>query len=451
MTKRTHFIGIGGIGMSGLARLLLARGEEVSGSDLAESEASLCLQKEGACIHYGHDAKHVPEDCQVVYSSAVKKDNPELVQAQSLGCRILHRGDLLAEIAAGVQTIAIAGTHGKTSTSALMAHVLRSAGRDPSYYVGGILLDTDCNAQYGEGDVLVAEVDESDGSFLKVHPMGALLTNVEAEHLDHYQTKDKLFEAFAYFAGAVAESMLVWCGDDPGLQALDLPGTPYGLGEHCAVRALHVRQQGWAMCFDVGIGEVVWKDVSLSLVGLHNVRNALGVIAMLDKLGLSENEIREGLASFGGVKRRCERVGEVEGVLVIDDYGHHPTEVQTTLAGIRRAVPGRRLVAVFQPHRYSRTKECQGLFLKAFDGADLVAVTDIWAAGETPISGINAAMVLREVEVGSDRPVVYAARQELLERLETLTKPGDVLVFFGAGDITKASRQLVAQMRLAVG
>jgi UDP-N-acetylmuramate--alanine ligase len=437
--KKVHLIGIGGIGMSALARILMQQGVQVSGSDAKEGAVTVALRNLGAIVHIGHDARNVPTDAVVGYSSAVKKDNPEFEIARQRQQQLLHRSDLLREIIGRTPCIAITGTHGKTTTTALAAAVFSS--KDPSWAVGGHLRPHGVNAQLGKGDLFIVEGDESDGSFLKIDPEAAIVTNLEGEHLDHYGSEAVLTAAFAEFFLKISDpDRLVWCGDDANLAALNPNGISYGIGEHCDCHVSDIRQEGWATLFSLQLAGRIFHNIEVALTGSHNALNAAAVFALALQYDIEEQEIRARLRHFGGVARRCQHKGASEGALVIDDYAHHPTEVQVTLAAIKKAVPERRLVAIFQPHKYSRTRDCLGLYGSAFAAADQVVITDIFAAGEAPIDGVDAHRVMREIQSESS----YLPRQGLPERIRKSLRPGDVAVCLGAGDITQVAADLVS-------
>lgn len=442
MKEKCHFIGIGGIGMSGLARILLSKHIPVTGSDLAASYVTEGLEKAGAKVFIGHSAQYVNPSTTVVYSSDIKKDNPEYMAALECKCTMLHRSDLLLQLMSEYKTLAIAGTHGKTSTTALLASVLSAQGMDPSYAVGGVVKQWQSNAGHGEGDFFVAEADESDGTFLKYKPYGSIITNIDLDHMNHFGTESNLIEAFRQFAAKVeSPEHLFWCGDDARLQSLKLPGTRYGFGPNCDLRAVNVVQKGWTTTFDVEWNSKNYLEIKSALIGRHNVLNALAVIGMARAVGVYEPILRKALAAFTGVARRCEKKGEVNNILLLDDYAHHPTEIATTLAGIRSAIDSKRLVAVFQPHRYSRTKDCLGTYSGIFNSASEVIITDIFAAGEQPIPGLTYEVVKAEFE--KEIPCRYVPRKELSQMLGDYLKPNDVMVSLGAGDITKLSGEIL--------
>lgn len=446
MSDNYHFIGIGGIGMSGLARLLLDQNFFVSGSDIAFNYTIEGLIKAGATIHKGQAASNITAGTTVVYSSDIQADNPEYSAALSLQCPLLHRSDLLARLTKDKCSLAVAGTHGKTTTSSLLATVLVEAGVDPSFAVGGMLPQFQSNSHCGQSDLFVFEADESDGSFLKYTPFGAIVTNIDNDHLDAYTGSTAvLTEAFRTFLSQVKSSEHVfWCGDDPHLLQLHVKGQSYGLGESCDWRVSNVQQNGFHLFFDLKGPETAYSEIALNLSGMHNALNAAAVFALASSLNISEESIRKSLKTFKGILRRCERKGEFEGVLFIDDYAHHPTEILTTLQGIRRAVQSRRLIAVFQPHRYSRTRACLGQYGQVFGSADEVIVTDIYGAGEAPILGLSHEQIIHEIRQAMDIPVQYVPRSALGHQLSQFVQPHDVVVTLGAGDITKVASEALA-------
>lgn len=443
--QHCHFIGIGGIGMSGLARILLKKNIKVTGSDLSSNYVTEGLSKEGAQVFIGHSAKYVTPSTTVIYSTDIKPENPEYQAALSLECPMLHRSELLSQLMSGYRTLAVAGTHGKTTTSALLATVLAFEGLDPSYAVGGIIKQWQSNAEHGYGNYFVAEADESDGSFLKYKPYGAIITNIDFDHMDYYKTEDALKQAFRKFASQVVPSdNLFWCGEDSRLKSLNLPGVSYGFSSQCSLRAVNIVQNGWSTLFDIEYKGRRYYHIKLSLIGRHNVLNALGVFGLALASTVHEDHLRDAFDAFKGVSRRCDKRGEIDGILLIDDYAHHPTEVKTTLEGIRLAIGERRLIAIFQPHRYTRTKDCLGTYAGIFDSADEVIVTDIYGAGEAPIEGVTSDAVLSEIKKCSSISCRYLPRKNLASALGEILLPQDVVVTLGAGDITKLSSEYLS-------
>ncbi len=410
-----HFIGIGGIGMSALARVMLDQKMEVSGSDLRDSALVTALRKEGAAVDTAQAGEQLVAGATVIYSSAVQPDNVEFQKAKALGCRTVHRADLLCELMQGFEVLAVTGTHGKTTTSAMLAWVLMEAGLDPAFAIGGVLPGLERNGRHGTGKYFVAEADESDGTFTKYRPHAAIVTGVEADHLDHYGDEKAMWAAYEQFFAQ--SEKLFWCANDAWLSKRKPKGTSYN--------AKNIRAKGFSTTFDAVIEGEAFTDVTVQALGEHNALNGAGVLALALSLGVDEEAVRSGLASFPGVGRRCQVKGERGGVLVIDDYAHHPTEVATTLEGIRAAIGPRRLIAVFQPHRYSRLQKCLDQFV--FDAADEMYITDVYSAGEAPIEGVDAQALLAR-----HPPARYAPDRSAIE-----VRPTDVVVMMGAGDITR--------------
>lgn len=447
--KDCHLVGIGGIGMSGLARLLLQKKIGVSGSDLAVNPLILELEEAGAKIYREHSAAHIQPGCTVVYNSQVKADNPEYAAAVKLNCPILHRSDLLQYLMKDFQALAVTGTHGKTSTTGMLVSLLLEAGLDPSYATGGVLLQTGTNAALGKGNYFAAEADESDGSFLKYTPFGAIVTNIDHDHMDFYQTEERLLASFQTFISKVqSEKHLLWCGDSPLLAGLAPAGVSYGFGEANRLRASGYAQKGWSLSFDVHFQGKQYREVVVPVIGKHQALNALAVFGMGLLLDIPEAKIRQALLAYQGTARRCEAKGEEKNILVIDDYAHHPAEIDTTLAAIRQAAQGRRLWAVFQPHRFSRTRDCLGQFGEALKNADKIVLTDIYAAGEAAIPGLDSQKVLEDIRrIFPAKDATLVARNKLLPFLTEHVRPHDVVVTVGAGDITHFGKELIDQLK----
>jgi UDP-N-acetylmuramate--alanine ligase len=440
-------VGIGGIGMSALACLLLDRKVDVSGSDLSESYVTAMLTKAGAKVYIGHDEKHLPAGATLVYATGVSDKNPEYRAALASGAQVLHRSDLLMHIAAGYQLLAVTGTHGKTTTAALLSHLLLSAGADPAFAVGGLITQYGRNGAAGGGAHFVIEACESDGTFLKYHPFGAIVTNIDSDHIDYFGSEQALHAAFYQFFDTVASpAHLFWCGDDPHLRSYSPPGISYGFGEQCALRLTNFSQEGWQISFDIEGKAGSYRQVTLPLIGRHNALNGAAVFACGLKLGLHEATIRSAFNTFKGIKRRCECTGAHQQTLFIDDYAHHPAEIKTTLEGVRAAIgPNRRLVAIYQPHRYTRTRDCMGLFAAAFDAASVVIITEIYAAGEAPLDGLSDAMVVQDIALATKVPMHFVARGTLIDWLLTFVQDGDLVITLGAGDITYVTKELLKQ------
>lgn len=440
-----HLIGIGGIGMSGLARILHESKSIVSGSDASDGHTVQELRNSGIVVSIGHDAVNVPVGAEIVYSSGISAANPELKYAKDSQLTVLHRSDLLNLLMQNSKPLLVTGTHGKTTTSSLLTSVLIHCGVDPSYALGGILKDSNLNAKKGAGPHFVAEADESDGSFLRYTSFGAIITNIGLDHMDHYKTEDNLLASFKQFSEKVeSQDHLFYCGENERLKSLKLKGISYGFSSDCQLKGSNFRQVGWKVIFDVEFDGHFYPNVEVTLSGYHNALNALAVFGLTLRLGLKESLIREGLKNFQGVKRRGELKGEVCGVQVFDDYGHHPTEIRATLRAIKNAMPNRRLVVLFQPHRYSRTRDCLDQFFTSFDAADEVVLTDIYAASESPIPGIHAKSILEGLKIVSAR---YIPKENLLEGLTAFIKPLDTVVTMGAGNIWQTGEALVDRLK----
>ena len=449
--RAIHFVGIGGIGMSGIAEVLLTSGFAVSGSDRRESETTKRLEDMGARIHVGHEASNVQGADVVVFSSAVPRDNPELVAARAASIPVIPRAEMLAELMRLKDGIAIAGSHGKTTTTSLVATVLREAGLDPTVVIGGKLNVLGTNAARGQGDLLVAEADESDGSFLHLTPVIAVVTNIDAEHLDHYGTHDAVKDAFVAFANRVPfYGLVVACLDHPHVQDL-LPRiekrtATYGLSAQADYRARNPSVEGLTTRFDlVRRGEEL-GEVRVRMPGIHNVLNTLAVIAVADELAVPLEVQKRALAGFAGVQRRFTIVGEHDGVTIVDDYGHHPAEIQATLEAAMRAY-GRRVVVAFQPHRYSRTHHCFDELTRAFNRADVLLLADVYAAGEPPIEGATSDQLAAAIRAHGHRDVTHVGpRERVVDALLARVKPGDVVITLGAGDVTRVGPELLAAL-----
>ncbi|HUD02102.1 MAG TPA: UDP-N-acetylmuramate--L-alanine ligase, partial [Rhabdochlamydiaceae bacterium] len=437
-----HFIGIGGIGMSALARILLKRGATVQGSDPAPTYVTEGLQKAGAEVYAQHSASYLQTPCTTVYGSAIKSDHPEYKAAVDQKFPLLHRSDLLAHLMEGYRTLLVAGTHGKTTTSCLLTHVLDVADMDPTFALGGIALNFYSNGDQGKGEYFVAEADESDGTFLKYPAFGAIITNIEEDHLDYWKTGQALIEGFRQFAAKVP-SLLWWCADDPILRSLNLQGHSYGFTKDADLQITTWRQDGFKLVFDLTFQGKLYSNIELALIGKHNVENGAAVFGLALELGISEAAIREAFLTFKGVKRRLEKKGEKRAVSFYDDYAHHPTEIITTLKGIRQAIGERRLVVAFQPHRYTRVRDCWKEFIHACEEADVVFMTDIWSAGEKPIEGITTEKLYRDIKAANPFPVFYHPRAEFSTAIASFLRPHDVVISLGAGDVTEVCHEIL--------
>ena len=440
--ERIHFVGIGGTGMSGLAEVLLTMDYRVSGSDLARSEVTDRLEALGATVVLGHRPENVDEADLVVHSSAIGPNNPERRRARTRGIAVLGRGEMLAEIMRLRRGIAVAGTHGKTTTTSLIGHLLERAGLDPTVIVGGRLKKIGSNALLGKGDYLVAEADESDGSFLDLSPRIAVITNIDREHLDHYKSLLHVRRAFAKFMRRVPfYGLAVVCGDDPNVRAI-LPQMrkrvlTYGFGEDNRLRASEVKVNGLDQTFTVvSAGETLGR-ARVSLPGKHNVLNALACIAVGLEVGIDPRSCLAALDGFEGVGRRFEVHPEVEGVVRVDDYGHHPTEIAATLAATRSVFPDRRLVVLFQPHRFTRTQALAREFAEVLAKVDVLCLTDIYPGGEIPRAGVDTELILGPLRSLRDTDAIHLPTEsDVLRTLPGLLRAGDVLLTLGAGSVS---------------
>jgi UDP-N-acetylmuramate--alanine ligase len=449
--RRVHFVGVGGIGMSGLAEILRSMDFEVSGSDLRESENTQRLVRLGVSVQVGHAAENVIGADVVVYSSAVAQANPEVLAAQAAGTPVITRGEMLAELMRMKYAIVIAGSHGKTTTTSLVATVLRAAGLDPTVVVGGRMASLGSNARLGAGELLVAESDESDGSFLRLSPTIAAVTNVDPEHLDFYGSHEALKQAFVEFANRVPfYGLSVLCLDHPHVRDL-LPKVTrryvtYGLSRQADFVADNVRYAGLETLFRVRHRDELLGEFRVRMPGEHNVLNCLAVIAIADELAVPVDVVKQALATFRGVARRFTVVAEPHGIALVDDYSHHPVEIQAALNAARNAYSQRILVA-FQPHRYTRTRALFHEFSTAFDQADAVFVTDVYAAGEAPIEGATGEALAEGISRQGHRAARYVKdRRDLEQQIAEQAQPGDVVIALGAGDINRVLGPLEASI-----
>ena len=449
--QHIHFVGIGGIGMSGIAEVLLNLGYTISGSDTKETEVTRRLQSLGCEISYGHRRENLKEADVVVISSAIRQGNPEVEAAEERLIPVIPRAEMLAELMRMKIGIAIAGTHGKTTTTSLIATVLAAGGLDPTVVIGGRLNSIGSNARLGQGEFLVAEADESDGSFLKLMPTIAVVTNIDPEHLDYYKGIDEIKEAFLCFLDKIPFfGLAILCLDHPNIQSL-LPRlkkrfTTYGLTTQADFQAKEIVFEGLSTSFDVvhrrqGIGRL-----KLRMPGLHNVYNALATLATAFELDIPFQVVQETLRDFNGIQRRFQIKGEKKGILIVDDYGHHPVEIMATLKAARTGW-GKRIVAVFQPHRYSRTQALFKDFLAAFYDADVLILTDIYPAGEDRIEGVEAKALFEGIREYGHKDVAFVGdKKEIVEHLLRIISPGDLVITLGAGDIWQVSDELVKRL-----
>jgi UDP-N-acetylmuramate--alanine ligase len=446
--KRIHFVGIGGIGMSGIAEVLLNLGYTISGSDLSQSDLTQRLASLGATIYAGHHASNLGDTDVVVTSTAVKTDNPEVLEAHRRNIPVIPRAEMLAELLKMKFSIAVSGSHGKTTTTSMVATVLASGGLDPTMVIGGKLASIGSNAKLGDGEVIVAEADESDGSFLKLSPSLAVITNIDLEHLDHYRDIEDIKDAFLQFANIVPfYGSTIICLDDENAQAI-LPNikrktVTYGLHPPADYRASEISFFGHSSSFTVHCKEGAFGSVTLHVPGLFNVYNSLAAIAVARELDMDFPAIKEGLKIFAGVQRRLEVKGKVNGITIVDDYGHHPTEISETLKAAKQ-VWKEKIIVVFQPHRYTRTKALFNEFLTAFPNADELIVTDIYAASESPINGVNAESLCEGIRGRGHNNVIYMHTfEDIVDHLLSIAKPTDVIITQGAGNVWKIGEEFL--------
>jgi UDP-N-acetylmuramate--alanine ligase len=464
---RVHFTGIGGAGMSGIARIMLARGVTVSGSDSRPSDVLTTLAALGAEVHVGHDAAHLDGADTLVLSTAIRPDNPELAEARRRGLRIIHRASALASVMLGKRTVAVAGTHGKTTTTAMLATILLTSGRDPGYAIGGVLTETGLGADWGGGEIFVAEADESDRSFLLLSPDAAIVTNIEADHLDNYAGLAEIEDTFTAFARRISPGgLLVLCADDPGTRALaaavaDLPlrVRSYGASPAADYLVSGMAAHGMGITLTVTATGPVRaarpsadpgeQRIELAVPGRHNALNAAAAFAAAVELGVSWPQAAAGLAAFRGAQRRLELKGEVAGVRVLDSYAHHPTELTADLRTAREIAGDGRVIAVFQPHLYSRTRIFAAEFGAALGLADVVFVLDVYAAREDPEPGVSGQLVAEAVAPGRAR---YLPRADAVpQAVADIAEPGDIVLTMGAGDVTSLGPLLVSALRAREG
>lgn len=449
--EKIHFVGIGGIGMSGIAEVLLNLGYKVSGSDLRKTDITERLASLGGEIFLGHAGENVVDADVVVISSAVKDDNPEVVEAKERLIPVIPRAEMLAELMRMKYGIAIAGTHGKTTTTSMISTILGHAGIDPTIVIGGKLNSIGTNARLGQGKFLVAEADESDGSFLKLSPTIAVVTNIDADHLDFYSGIDQIKDTFVEFINKIPFYGLAVLCLESGNVADILPRVKkrfvtYGLSAQNDFRASDVRMAGNTISFVAHYRGDRLGEISIGMPGAHNVLNALATIAVAMELDVPFARIQEGFRAFGGVGRRFQIKGDVDDIMVVDDYGHHPAEIRATLAAAKGGWD-RRLVVVFQPHRYSRTKELFDEFVKSFYDADVLVLTDIYPAGEQPIEGVTAEALSRTIKKYGQKDVSYISDKEaIVDHLLGIIKPGDIVLTLGAGSIWQTGEALLKKL-----
>ena len=453
--KHIHFVGIGGAGMSGIAEVLQNLGYRISGSDLVHGAATRRLESLGASVVIGHAAANIAGADAVVVSTAVSNANPEVQAARAARVPVVPRAVMLAELMRLKQGIAVAGTHGKTTTTSLVASVLAEAGLDPTFVIGGRLVSAGANARLGQGEYIVVEADESDASFLNLQPVIAVITNIDADHMETYgHDFARLKQAFVEFTQRLPfYGNAILCADDAAVRQImpfvSKPVTTYGFAEDAQVRAVYVTADAGTMCFSTRReGRIGSLDIVLNLPGRHNVQNALAAIAVASELGLDDRAIATALAGFKGVGRRFQRYGEIAApsggrFTLVDDYGHHPAEMEATVAAARGAFPGRRLVLAFQPHRYTRTRDCFEDFVRVLSTVDALVLADVYAAGEAPIVAADGRALARALRVaGRVEPVFVKQILEMAEAVLRVVRDGDVVVTMGAGSIGGVPREL---------
>lgn len=449
--RTVHLVGIGGSGMSAIAKVLLEMGYHVSGSDVHKSDTTHNLERLGARVYQGHDGDNIKGADALVISSAIAENNAEIQAARNLNIPIFHRADIIASIMKNQKGIAVAGAHGKTTTTSMISLMMEKTGADPTIIIGGELHDIGGNAKFGAGEYIVAEADESDGSFLKLSPVIAIVTNIEDDHMDFYGTIENIVLAFKQFLAKIpANGLAILCTDNEYVRQLagelDKPYVTYALNSEADYTVKNMRSNGVQTLFDVYFQGKLLGEMEINVPGKHNIANSLAAIAVGRYIGLSLAEIRTALQKFQGAKRRFQTKGEFDEIWVVDDYAHHPTEIKSTLLAARQTQP-KRLIVAFQPHRYTRTKFLREEFSKAFAAADLIILTDIYAAGEQPIPGITGEMLAEAIEKQEGRPVIYIKnRAEIPNYLYSIACPGDLIMTMGAGNIWQAGEQLVDKL-----
>lgn len=446
---KIHFIGIGGAGMSGIARIMLAKGFNISGSDKNDSSLLTSLKALGAEIFIGHDAQNLGEAELVIISSAIAETNPELLAAKARSIQVVQRANALAWLMSESTSIAVAGTHGKTTTTAMLTVALQSAGLDPSFAIGGTINTAGTNAHSGSGSIFIAEADESDGSFLAYQPTGAIITNIELDHVDHFADEAAVFEVFEHFVSSIKKNgFLVACGDDPGVKTLlkrinrpDLKILLYGKDESNDFRMSKIALAPTTSIASISSTGKKLGELQLSLPGEHNLLNSLAAFAAAAEVGAAEDKLILGLKSFTGTRRRFELKGEVAGVKVIDDYGHHPTELTVTLIAAKNLAQSGRVIVVFQPHRYSRTAAFAPAFATALKIADFTFLLEVYAASEKPISGVSSLLIAKNLSATEVKfePSMLAVVNEVA----AMAKSGDVIITLGAGDVSSLGEPIL--------
>ncbi len=450
--KKVHFVGIGGAGMSALAKILVEKGYNVSGSDVKESVMTGVLRDLGAKVFIGQRAENVQDTEAIVVSSAIREENPEVVEAKRLGLKRLHRSDVNAFLINNSKGIAVAGAHGKTTTTSMLGVSLDYEGVSPSIIIGGEVDYLGSNAKLGKSDYLVSEADESDGTFLKYYPYIGIVTNVENDHMDHYGTMENIIKAFTQFLNQIREDGWgVVCFDNENIRNIvknvNRKIVSYAIEHEADYVASNIKADASGTSFDVIHKGENLGTVKLNVPGRHNVLNAMACVVTGITLGQTVPQMAEGLTMFNGAKRRFQTKGKAQGVWVVDDYAHHPTEIATTLKAARQTQP-KRLVCAFQPHRYSRTQLLQKEYGSCFEGADLLVLTDVYSAGEDPIPGVDGELLVKEVAEQTGQKTVYIKdKKEIAAYLKSIAQEGDLIMTMGAGDIVKCGEELVELLK----
>lgn len=450
--RKVHFIGIGGIGMSGIAEILISQGYVVTGSDLVESDTTKHLVDLGARVHYGHAEANLGDADVVVVSSAIDEKNPEIVAARHKNVPIIQRAEMLGELMKMKTGVAIAGTHGKTTTTSMVATIVHTAGLDPTIIIGGKVDALGGNAKHGRGELLVAEADESDKSFLRLPATLAIVTNIDNDHLNNYGDMNAIKDAFVMFVNQIPfYGRAILCRDDDNVRSIlpriKKPMITYGFSPQADLQARNPRVEGFRSFYEVWLAEKQLGELQVNVPGKHNILNSLAATAVGLELGLSFQQIANGLVQFQGVKRRFDTKGEKGGVKVVDDYGHHPTEIRATLAAARKGWNGR-IVTLFQPHRYSRTQDCYEDFLRAFDDTDVLFIGEVYAAGEAPMPGISGAKLADDIRRHGHKSVEFVGDAKLAaDKVVDKVQSGDLFITMGAGNVYQAGEKLLQLLK----
>jgi UDP-N-acetylmuramate--alanine ligase len=451
MKKSVHFIGIGGIGMSGIARLLLNQGYSVSGSDIRESSITKELRAQGAKIFIGHNAKNVGDVDLVTYSSAINYQNSELLSAIERNIPVVKRAELLSELMKNKKTITVAGAHGKTTTTSMIAFILDRANFSPTVVTGGNVFNFSSTSLLGKGPYFITELDESDGSFLYFRPLYSIVTNIDYEHIDYYQSWDNILNAFSRFFDQTHKKGLIFiCGDDKNLKNIlknkNKRCISFGLSKNCDIFADNILLENFGSKFRCIYKNKNLGEFKLNIPGKHNISNCLAVIALALELGIEWNKLQEYLYLYKGVERRFQFKGQVGNIKIIDDYGHHPTEIRATLETAKSLHP-KRLIIAFQPHRYTRTKFLLDEFVKSFNFVDYLIITDIYSANEEPIPGITAENLYLKLKDANKKEVYFVPKQKIVDHIIEIARPGDLIMTLGAGDIGNVSNELLKRLK----